>query len=275
MATGIVNPYAVAGENTDYRDAVLADSPLGLWMLDEPYGNNVATNQGSVSSGDGGYYGNMQLASSRGLRKVFNIDVAGASFANSNVSAGAGLGFYGGSVSVPYNNNFNTVQVPYYSGNTWEWVTRVDHQAPGAYQWMIRRTELEHVIGIDTSGRYFSQRQYLQPAGGWYVWSASNSAASNVYGLGQDKHHVLRFGYFPTGHRAVSWHVNGSLEYQVTLSPSYLQQKVPTTSPMIFGSYYQYGGPSYSLLGAMGGVAYYDYALSQAQITAHYNALLT
>jgi hypothetical protein len=44
---------------------------------------------------------------------------------------------------------------------------------------------------------------------------------------------------------------------------------------MIFGSYYQYGGPSYSLLGAMGGVAYYDYALSQAQITAHYNALLT
>jgi len=269
MATGLVNPYAVAEENTDYRDAVLVDNPLGLWMMDEPYGNNVATNQGSVSSGDGSYYGNMQLASSRGLRTVFNIDVAGASYANSNNS----LGFYQGSVSVPFNSAFNSGMGAAYSVNTWEWVTRVDHQqASGQYQFMIKRQDCENLIGIGNSNNYMAQRLYLQQSGTYP--SSTITGQTNVFGLGQDKHHVVKFGSISGSGNYQIWYVNGVQTAYVYIS-SYLSQKVPTSSPMIFGSYYASGGVSYSLLGAMGGVAYYGYDLPAARITAHYQALLT
>ena len=268
MATGIINPYAVAEENTDYRDAVLADNPLGLWMLDEPFGNNVATNQGSVSGGDGAYHGNMQLASSRGLRKVFNIDVAGASYANSNNS----LGFYQGSVSVPFNSSFVSNMATNYSSNTWEWVTRIDHTQASGWQWMISRQASggpNYGAFIGTNKQRQSQRLYRSSTGTYPL--ANAYGPSNTFGLGQDNHHVLVWGGYPGYMR---WYINGYAYINLYVG-SYLAQKPPTTEPMIFGSYYVNGGVSFSLLGAMGGVAYYDYTLSQAQITAHYNALLT
>jgi hypothetical protein len=269
MATGLVNPYAVAGENTDYRDAVLVDNPLGLWMLDEPFGNNVATNQGSVSGGDGAYYGNMQLASSRGLRKVFNIDVAGASYANSNNS----LGFHNGSVSVPFNSSFVSNMATNYSSNTWEWVTRIDHTHTGNnYQWMISRQASggpNYGAFISTNKERRTQRLYKQTTGTFPL--ANVYGPSNTFGLATDEHHVLVWGGYPGYMR---WYINGYPAIQFGFG-NYLSQKPPTTESMIFGSYYVNGGASYSLKGAMGGVAYYDYALSQAQITAHYQALLT
>lgn len=270
MATGIVNPYAVANENTAYRDAVLADSPLGLWMMDEPYGNNVATNQGSSgTAGNGAYWGNMQLATSRGLRTVFNIDVAGASYANSNNS----LGFYNGSVSVPFNSAFNSNMATNYSTNTWEWVTRVDHQqTSGHYQWMIKRDQSENILGIGTGYNYLAQRLYVNTGG--TDSTSTSTGTSNVFGLGQDKHHVVKFGFISGSGNYQTWYVNG-VQTALVWIPSYLRQKVPTSSSMIFGSYYAGGGPSYSLLGAMGGVAYYDYDLPASRITAHYQALLT
>ena len=92
MATGIVNPYAVASVNTDYRDAVLADSPVGLWMLDEPDGQNTAVNLGWKGSAvDGVYTGALAGAGWRQPQTIFNIAACGPA---------AGGNWYGGSVLV-------------------------------------------------------------------------------------------------------------------------------------------------------------------------------
>ena len=271
MATGIINPYALSGVPS-YEDECLADNPLGLWMLDEPYGNNVAANKGTVSGGDGTYYGNMGLSTSRGLRTVFNLDVAGASVANSNGVAG----FKNGSVTIPYNAAFNSGMSAQYSANTWEWVTRVDHQAPSnEWQWMIRRYPggPGSSLGVANSTNNYSlmiQRAYIYSGGGMTFNSSYGPA--NSFWLGSDAHHVVTFG---TSNPYVRWYINGNL-YWVASIASYYSQEAATTAPIVFGTYYgNTGGANYFLRGAMGGVALYDYALSPSRIVAHYQALLT
>ena len=56
MATGIVNPYAVAAGGLSYEDECLADSPVGLWMMNETSGTTIV-NQGSSGTAGNGSYG--------------------------------------------------------------------------------------------------------------------------------------------------------------------------------------------------------------------------
>jgi len=66
MAGAIVNPHSF-GAPISYEDECKADSPLGLWMLDETSGT-VAVDQGSV--GQNGTYMNLP---SLGTRTIFGL----------------------------------------------------------------------------------------------------------------------------------------------------------------------------------------------------------
>ena len=246
MATGIVNPYAVASKNTRYRDAVLADNPMSLWMLDEPYGNDVATDQGNSPS-DGTYMGTLSTDSTRrGSRTIFGLDAIG------NVTNGVGSG----QVNCPL-NAANEAAI---------------ESSGGFYDLSFEFLLHLDVLGYDNypiyswSPYYISFRNSNRLEGRFYSKTAQNDYAQSpttIMSAGTDYHCVLGINGTST-RRTYYWYVNGAMISSNVYSGAWGGMLV---SPVLQVA-------RFALHGGMAGLAIYDYFLGGYKINAHYNALL-
>ena len=246
MATGIVNPYAVATPNTRYRDAVLADNPMSLWMLDEPYGNDVATDQGNSPS-NGTYTGALSTSSTqRGSRTIFGLDAIG----------NATTGVKGGYVHCPLNNNNQSKLGRGYSyfDVSFEFLLHVDglgHENYPLYGWSPWYILFRNTNRFE--GRFQSRTAQTD-----YARSAYSAIAA-----GTDYHCVLMVSG-TNSNRTWYWYVNGVLSSTNYYAGAWTGMNVqPSVKP-------GYGG----IHGGMAGLAIYDYSIGGTKALAHYNALL-
>ena len=257
MATGLVNPYAVAGENTRYRDAVLADNPMSLWMLDEPYGDNVAVDQGNSPS-DGTYTGALATSSTqRGSRTIFGLDAIG----------NATTGVKGGYVNCPMNTTMrNALSQTYSNFNiTFEFLINVDQLT--SFNNLIFDDWLPWHFKTITGGR-FETRWYSAAAATTYLFWPTHQMST-----GTDYHVVVKATSTVTTIR-YDYYLNGVAKGNSTFNGF---PGMGGAYPV--GSAFKAGGVStvatdVGVYGGLAGVAFYDYSLSAATITAHYNALL-
>ena len=258
--------------NTDYRDAVLLDNPVGLWMLDEDFGTNVAVDLGSAGV-NATYKGALTGAATRGVRSAFNISLAGCDSADSGTS---GNGFLNGVVEVPSSSAFVTEIGVVNGAMSYEWVGVKDYNVT-AYQYWFKHYNSGFAPNAGPLGYI---RESIDNATSDSLWTYQNTQGGN-YDLtanptkqtpGVASHNVVTFD---TGANYLRWYRNGVRiinKYQAAVN------KINGAAAPIFignlsatSSYW----PTYGLQGAMGGVAVYDYALSQTNVTTHYNALLT
>jgi len=259
MATGLVNPYAVAAPNTRYRDAVLADNPKALWMFDEPYGDNVAVNQGSLGSAYNGLYsGNVATDPLyRGSGTIFGLDAMGRDYYNTTTT-----GLYGSYVNLPGSVWSGTTQFfPNHTlGNTswtieclirrtWTWVS-------GRQEWYFN---LWHPILI----RYVGNYNYMDIQSTNSTYKAAQFSGS--YNRNVDYHIVWSFDGTYIEH-----YINGVYQGAIQWASGYTGMQVTPARALQVGN----GSATTHLRGLMAGVAIHDNVLSQAQVTAHYNALL-
>jgi hypothetical protein len=255
----------------DYRDACLTSGAVGLWMLDETTGT-TAVDQGSAGV-DATYRGDMATSSARGVRSAFNIPLAGVAAADSGTS---GNGFRGGVIEVPSSSAFVTEIGVVNGAMSYEWVSVKDYNAASYQYWFKHYASgfspnigpLAYIRESSDNATSQTQWQYQITSGGNYSIQGSSPTKQTP---GVASHNVVTFD---TGANYLRWYRNGVRImnwYQATAN------KINgATAPIYIGNLSSNSShwPSYGLQGAMGGVAVYDYALSQTNVTTHYNALL-
>ena len=262
MATGIVNPYAVVPGGGAYRNAVLADNPLVLLMLDEPYGDDVAVNQGSLGSSHNGIY-NGTLSTDSNYRNsgtIFGLECAGRRTGSSTT-----VGFYDGSVTFPP------------TGSSAIWPNASTSAATFSFEYLYRRQ-----TNVPASTWEYTMFNWYP----FYLWSygnnqhaftlrSSNGTAERIgYGTASnlprytDHHVVWTFG----AERCVTY-INGAYQraYTWPTSPAFTGVQ-PGAGAVYIGNLGN--GSTKHFRGQLAGLAVHDNELSQAQVTAHYNALL-
>lgn len=259
--------------NTDYRDAVLLDNPVGLWMLDEEFGTNVAVDLGSAGV-NATYKGALTGAATRGVRSAFNISLAGCDSADSGTS---GNGFLGGVIEVPSNSAFVT-EIGVVSGAmSYEWVSVKDYNVT-AYQYWLKHYASGFAPNIgpltyiressdDTTSQ--TEWQYQNTSGGNFSIQGSSPTKQTP---GVASHNVVTFDtganylrWYRNDVRIMNWYQATANKINGAAAPIYIGNLSSTSS----------NWPTYGAQGAIGGVAIYDYALSAAEVSDHYNALLT
>jgi len=252
----------------DYRDACLASGAVGLWMLDETTGT-TAVDQGSAGV-DATYRGALATSSARGVRSAFNIPLAGCDSANSGTS---GNGFRGGVVEVPSSSAFATELGVVNGAMSYEWVSVKDYNVAAAQYW------LKHYSTGSPAGPVANITEDIDNATSQARWFYQNTQGGN-YSLtgtptkqapGVASHNVVTLD---TGADRLRWYRNGvSILNQYQAATNKING---AAAPIYIGnlSATSFHWPSYGVHGAMGGVAVYDYALSQTDVTAHHDALL-
>ena len=255
----------------DYRDACLASGAVGLWMLDETTGT-TAVDQGSAGV-DATYLGDLATSSARGVRSAFNIPLAGVAAAD---SATSGSGFMGGVVEVPSDSAFVTEIGVANGAMSYEWVSVKDYGA-AAYQYWLKHYASGFAPNIGPLGYIREENDNATSKTQWQhqTNSGSNYSISGTsptkQAAGVASHNVVTFD---TGANYLRWYRNGvriMSWYQATTN------KINGSASEIYiGNISASSGfwSTYGLRGAMGGVAIYDYALSQTDVTAHHDALL-
>jgi len=259
MATGIINPYAVAAApNTRYRDAVLADSPIGLWMLDEPYGNNVAANQGSLGSAyDGLYAGNIATDPLyRGSGTIFGLDAMGRNYYSNTTT-----GMYGSYVIIPSAGAAAPAIWPNNSSSSTSWsveyiIRRTYNAVASQWEYIVQNWHpvIFYYFGYDQKVNIQSTNSTYKSAGG-----------SGTYVRVVDYHIVWTF----SGSN-VRGYINGVWTWNTNWTSGYTGMQMTPYRSLMFGN----GSTTQHFRGLMAGVAIHSSVLSQTQVTAHYNALL-
>lgn len=258
--------------NDDYRDACITSGAVGLWMLDETTGT-TAVDQGTAGV-DGTYYGQLATSASRGVRSAFNIPLAGCSATDSGTS---GNGFLGGVIKVPNSSAFVT-EIGVVSGAmSYEWVSVKDYSVAAVQYWLKHSASgfapnvgpLSYIRESSDNTTSQTQWQYQTTQGGNYSIQGSSPTKQAA---GVASHNVVTFDtganylrWYRNNVRIMNWYQATANKINGAAAPIYIGG-LSTTS-----SYW----PTYGLQGAMGGVAIYDFALSQTEVTTHYNALLT
>lgn len=261
----------------DYRDACLASGAVGLWMLDETSGT-AAVDQGTAGV-NGVYVGDLATSGSRGHRSAFNIPLAGAPVADSGTS---GKGFRGGMVYIPSDSAFVTQVQPVTGGAmSYEFVSVKDYEVPGSYQYWLMHYKS---ASSPNQGPMSYLREHTDNSTSKQSWTYQNNSGSNysVYGqspskqaLGVATHNVVTMSttssqdylrWYRNGVRVANWYQAGMAQINGGAADINIGGLSNSSSSL---------WASYGLHGAIGGVAAYDYALSQTDVTTHYNALLT
>lgn len=236
MAGAIVNPYAIAPSGPTYEEEVLADTPLGLWMLDETSGT-VATDQGSV--GEDGDYGST-YSPVLGTRTVFGLTAP--DFQTSAV------------VTVPHNAAMNLDHVGASGTFTVEFLFRLDVTA-GAQAFFHNGPVECWQFAAELIGN-------VKTSGGATVMDLSivSFAAADT-----DYHFVMT--YNRSTPRLEAWLNGVSIGVDTTASGSSSDDGTDTW----FGAHTATAG--LPMNGAICGVAFYSQVLSDARIADHYATL--
>ena len=259
--------------NDDYRDACIASGAVGLWMLDETSGT-VAVDQGTAGV-DGTYLGDMATSSARGVRSAFNIPLAGVAAADSGTS---GNGFLGGVIEVPADFAFTTELQVVNGAMSYEFVSVKDYNVTASQFWLKNYRggitaytgPLQYIKEDNDNNTSQTSWKYEHATQAGVIYPTYGSCAKQTPGVAS--HNVVTFD---TGANYLRWYRNGVRI--MNQYASYYSKINGSTAPIYIGnannssSYW----PTYGAQGAMGGVAIYDFALSQTDVTTHYNALLT
>ena len=255
----------------DYRDACLTSGAVGLWMLDETTGT-TAVDQGSAGV-DATYRGDMATSSARGVRSAFNIPLAGVAVADSGTS---GNGFLGGVVEVPSSSAFVTEIGVVGGAMSYEWVSVKDYNVAAFQYWVKHYASgfapnigpLAYIRESSDNATSQTQWQYQTTSGGNFSIQGSSPTKQTP---GVASHNVVTFDtganylrWYRNGVRIMNWYQATANKINGAAAPIYIGNLSSTSSHW----------PTYGAQGAIGGVAIYDYALSQTNVTTHYNALL-
>ncbi|HEX3716865.1 MAG TPA: LamG-like jellyroll fold domain-containing protein [Verrucomicrobiae bacterium] len=244
------SPATVTGVPTPtdtYGKTVLADSPISYWRLNDP------ANSSSAYDYVGGNNGTVNGSVTFGAPQSSDGGLGGCAAFNSSGE---------GRIDVPYNTNLNTSE---FTVEAWVYV----NATTGTYQSPItcRNT------GNGDLGYIF----YLNPSQDWSYWFGGINAAgfneitySTAATLDAWTHLVGTWDG-----AIMRFYINGT---QIGASTPTDNPKTVTpgmSEPLSIGA----GGSElaageYYLDGSMDEVAYYDYALSQAQVLAHYQAAI-
>lgn len=266
MMKAVAQQQGSSSFNDDYRDACITSGAVGLWMLDETTGT-TAVDQGTAGV-DGTYYGQLATSASRGVRSAFNIPLAGVAAADSGTS---GNGFLGGVVTVPSSSAFVTEMGVVNGAMSYEWVSVKDYNDTAWQNWMF------HYSG----GPLASMAEDINDATSMTRWLYYHTDGVNSYTVtgtptkqtpGVATHNVVTLD---TGVNRLRWYRNGVRI--LNMYQANMKSIKGAAAPIYIGNVTSNSGswPTYGVQGAMGGVAIYDFALSQTEVTTHYNALLT
>ena len=134
--------------------------------------------------------------------------------------------------------------------------------------WGIDST-LQYIQESSDNAKSKTQWSYQTTQGGNY---SIQGAPPTKQTAGVDSHNVVTFDtganylrWYRNGVRIMSWYQATANKINGAAAPIYIGNVTSTSSSW----------PTYGVQGAMGGVAIYDFALSQTEVTTHYNALLT
>lgn len=256
----------------DYRDACITSGAVGLWMLDETTGT-TAVDQGTAGV-DGTYYGQLATSACRGVRSAFNIPLAGCSSTDSGTS---GNGFLDGVIVVPSDSAWATELQVVGGAISYEFVGVKDYNDTARQYWLGQSASgnaptngpLSRIMESDDDSTSEGRFLFMSTANQSY----SNFVSPTKQTPGVASHNVVTFD---TGANYMRWYRNG-VKIAQNYRPDYKQINGSAAELKIgnaLNSSYSHLWPTYGLQGAIGGVAFYDYALSQTDVTTHYNALL-
>jgi len=244
MAGAIVNPYAISAGTLSYEDECKADTPLGLWMLDETSGT-VATNQGSASASNASY--GSTYSPVLGTRTIFGLTTP--DFQGTDV------------VTLTDNAALGASHAGVTGTGTWEFLFRQDTTVAVAHLWQ------KFANGAPTD--------FWIADGGLFIAGIRDSAGSSVTSIfafsaitAADTDYHIVVTYDRANQTEELW-INGvSTATDTTASGS------TSTSTVGMG----FGGKDATssgqgLNGSAGGYALYSQVLSDARIAAHYDAL--
>jgi len=240
MAGAIVNPYAVTPGQLSYEDECKADSPLGLWMLDETSGT-VAADQGSV--GQDGDYGTTYTPTLND-QTIFGL-----------VSP---KWFNGDNVSVINDAGFNNDHTGLTGTATWEFLVNSDDIT--GFQWLY----------------YWRGPVYIYFSGSGLVVAIKDTADAQVMtvtdsttSFTSDTDYHIVVTYDRAAPNLEIW-VNGvSTATSTTVDAG--RVTVAASIELNFGNSSDTGGGW--IQGGLCGVAFYSQVLSDARIADHYAAL--
>jgi concanavalin A-like lectin/glucanase superfamily protein len=223
-----------------YANAVLADSPVGFWRLNETSGT-AATDLGSGAH-NGTYQNGVSLNSSGPLQ-----DAAGAaSFDGSDdyVDLGDNYGFSG---TASFSVEFWVKRMR--SSTNWDQIVTKQKSTSVRSGWEIELAG----PGYGPDGSVWFQRWVSDAP------SPTSAQSSGVLTIGRWNHVVGTYDG-----TTLKIYINGVLDGSGTDSRS----MSAITQPLRFGT----SGVGYELQGGLADVAIYTYALSASQVLAHYNA---
>ncbi len=242
--SGVVSLTVIAAPDYPYGQVVLADQPSGYWRLDERSGtvvhDYVAGNNGSYSHATLGQAGDNVLDSHTAAR--FGTPLSANSYAG-NIPVGFATAFNAAfSVEAWANGNAQNLYSGLVSKGTGgnEQFCLDCGAAGNAFRFMVR----------DSTGNSYIANGTIAPDGQWhYLAGVCDQANGSIF-----------------------LYVDGSEAAQAAIDPS--SGILGSTNPITIGSR-QSGTSTFDLqfIGYMEEVAVYDYALSPAQIRAHFGSV--
>jgi hypothetical protein len=244
MATGIVNPYAVAAGGLSYEDECLADSPVGLWMMNETSGTTIV-NQGSSGTAGNGSYGTTYPPVLAG-KTLFGLTTP--EFRTSSWDF----------VDMTYPVGF-TPDAGLTGAATWEYLFRVDGPV-GGWHFGIYPALNAFMAIINATGQFSAQIIATSGAAVMYIYTASGAVVS-----GTEYHCVVT--YDRAAPRLEIW-LNGVSVASIT-TLNYAGSTGTAALTQAVGNYSRTPGAPGGMDGSIGGYAMYAGGLSNARIADH------
>ncbi len=233
-----------------YASTVLADNPLSFWQFNDASSANGATAFDSAP-------GNL----SPGLYQGGISFVAGPAGTGGNgIQFNGTTGGSGSFVDIP-DGSSRLQNLSSFSVEFWELASPTQSELYSRFISHAAGGTGNYWVGMETSGGNPGQPFVGVPGNTWYAWPP------NILTDGSWNQVVLTYAS-SGGSITESLYINSILEGTDTVAGSFS----PSTYDLLLGAegnqYYVYNG----LVGDMADVAIYNQALTQQQVTTHYNA---
>ena len=235
----------------DYASTVLSDNPLSFWQFNDASSANGATAFDSAAGNlsPGIYQGGISFVSGPGTGDN------GIQFSGASGGAGSFVDIPDASSRLQNLTDFSVEFWEQSSATATELYSRFLSYADGGTG--------NYWVGMETAGSNPGQPFVGVPGSTWYAWPP------NILTDGSWNYVVLTYS-FDGANTTASLYINAIAEGSTTVAGAF----TPSANDLILGAegnqYYVYNG----LVGNMADVAIYDQALSQSQISTHFDSVV-